>query len=75
MVTKRSNAKWKITVIKSLAYSLYSSLMLYISDQLINKVEHALLNFIWNGKHSEVQKSTIISDISDGGVKMPHFRT
>ncbi len=65
--------KGKITMIKSLALSqlLYASSMLNVPDTFIDKVEHDILNFIWNGKPPKVKTSTMISDISDGGLKMP----
>ncbi len=69
--------KRKIIVIKSLALSrlLYASSILCVPDTFIDEVEHDIFNFIWNGKPPKVKTSTMISDISDGGLKMPHFRT
>ena len=53
MITKRFNIERE---------NLYASSMLYIPGQFVKKVEHNLLNSVWNGKPSKVNTSTMISD-------------
>ncbi len=78
MVTKRFNLalKEKIIVIKSLAFTqlLYASPMLYVPNQFIDKVEHGLRNFIWNGKPRKVRTLHNNIGFTGGGLKTCPFQ-
>jgi exonuclease III len=64
--------KGKITVLKSLAVSqlIFPLTMLVASEEVVKEVENLLYNFLWNGKPDRISRSTMIRDISEGGLKM-----
>ena len=65
--------KGKITILRSQAMPiiLFTSNFLYVPPDIISDIENIVYKFIWpNGKH-HVKKSTLIEDISRGGLKMP----
>jgi hypothetical protein len=67
--------KGKVTVLKSVAIPqlLYATSVLYVPDDFITKVDMAISKFIWNDKPPKIKKSTMISRIHEGGLKMPSF--
>jgi hypothetical protein len=69
--------KGKITVLKSLAVSqmIFPLTMLAASEDIVKEVETLLYNFLWNGKPDRVKRSTMIRDISEGGLKMIDVRS
>ena len=68
--------KGKITVLKSLALSqlLYITSEIYAPEDFIDRVDSDIRNFVWNNKPAKVKHSTMIGDVSDGGMKMPCFK-
>lgn len=69
--------KGKVTIIKSLALPqlIYVSNVLPVPEDTIDKVEREMQRFLWNHKPSKIKLITVISDTSQGGIKMPHFTT
>ena len=69
--------KGKITVLKSIIVPnlLYASSNLYIPSMFINRINVMFFKFLWNNKPAKIKQSTIIADIEQGGLKMPHFHT
>ncbi len=67
--------KGKITIITTLIVSklVYISSMLYVPPWFIKSLDKLLINFVWDGKPAKIKKSTLIGDIADGGMKMPHI--
>ena len=67
--------KGKIVIVRSLALSqlLYATSVMYVPEDFIIKVDKDIQSFIWNNKPPKIKKSTMISDISQGGLKMPLF--
>ncbi len=68
--------KGKIAVVRSLAITqlLYSSSLLYVPDSFIDKVDKAIVNFVWSNKTPKIKSSTMVSEIANGGMKMPNFQ-
>ena len=69
--------KGKILILKSIIIPnlLYVSSNLYTPDSFISESSDLLYNFIWSNKPPKIKKHTIISDIEEGGLRMPHFPT
>ena len=67
--------KGKISVLRSLAIPqmLYVTSVLHTPDWVIEKVETLMFDFLWNKKKHHVQKEVVVSEIRDGGLKMPLF--
>ena len=63
--------EWKITVFKSLALSKITHLALVktIPPSIINQLNKAQKNFIWNGLNPKIKNSTINNNYEDGGSK------
>jgi hypothetical protein len=69
--------KGKITILKTLIVPkfIYPCSMLFVPDWFVSAANKALFNFLWDGKPSKIKKSTIIGNIEDGGLKMPHVES
>ena len=69
--------KGKITVIKTLALSqmLYLTSVMYISKDDIIHIQKLLNNFLWSSKPAKIKFGVVVSDIEDGGLKMPHVES
>jgi hypothetical protein len=67
--------KGKITILKSIIIPslLYPSSNLWVPDNYIKQVNEKLFKFIWNNKPPKIKQETIVADIEQGGLKMPHF--
>jgi len=67
--------KGKITLLKSILLPtiLYPCNNLAVPKNFIFQVNSLLFSFLWNNKPAKVKSSTIISDIQDGGLRMPYF--
>jgi archaellin len=67
--------KGKITVLKSIVMPqiLYVASCLYVPDWVTEYVDKIFFKFLWNWKPHKIKKNVIISDIQNGGLKMPHF--
>ena len=64
--------KGKIAVVRSLAITqlLYASSLMYVPDSFIDKVDTAIVNFVWTNKTYNIKSSTMVSEIANGGMKM-----
>ena len=69
--------KGKIVILKSLAIPqlTYATSVMYVPSAFIDKVDQTMLAFLWNNKPAKIKSSTVISEIDDGGLKMPNFKT
>ena len=69
--------KGKIVILKTLAipHLLYACSVLHVSDAFIAKVDKAIQSFVWNHKPAKIKQTTMIADIKNGGMKMPHFKS
>ena len=69
--------KGKITILKSLALPqlTYITNVMHVSNDFVKSVEKEIQNFVWNNKPPKIKYNTIIADINNGGLKMPHFET
>ena len=69
--------KGKITVLKSILIPalLFQCNSLFVPKEFIVEVNKLLFKFLWNNKPSKIKADTIIADVQDGGLRMPHFPT
>ena len=69
--------KGKITILKSLALPqlTYVTSVLYVPNKYIEKIEKEIQLFVWSGKPPKIKTTTLIADIPQGGLKMPHFES
>lgn len=69
--------KGKITILKSLAIPqlLYVTNVICVPDRYIEMIDKAITHFLWNGKPPKIKQTTVIADIKNGGLKLPHFRS
>ena len=69
--------KGKITVLWSIALPqlLYVTSVLYTPKWVIEEADRIMFNFLWPNGKPHVKKSTIISKIEEGGLKMVHFHS
>ena len=67
----------KITILKALGISklTYVASMVYTSPETSTQVQSILNKFVWNHKPPKVKFDTLISSISEGGLKMVHFES
>jgi hypothetical protein len=49
--------------------------MIYVPEWFINAVDKLFTEFLWEGKPAKIKKKTIIANLIDGGLKMPHVET
>ena len=72
---RKLSLKGKITVLWSmvLPQMLYVSSMLYTPKWVIDQTDKIMFDFLWSGKKPQVKKSSIIAEISEGGLRMLHF--
>ena len=66
----------KIQVIKTFAIPkiLYRMSLICSNKKFIKDINQILFNFIWKGK-DKVKRATLINDINEGGLKMPHIES
>ena len=65
--------KGKILLLKNkiIPIFLYAATVMHVPQDIMDKLDHMLFNFIWpKGKH-HVAKKVLIQDISNGGLNMP----
>ena len=69
--------KGKITILKSLALPqlTYITNTMYVTNDFVQKVEKEIQKFVWSYKPPKIKESTLIADVHQGGLKMPHFGT
>lgn len=74
---RRLSLKGKITIINALLLPklLYPATNLCVPNRVYGEVDKLLFNFLWDNKPAKVKRSTIIRQISKGGLKMPEFST
>ena len=65
--------KGKIMVIKSLILSQFSHLftMIYTPKYILDRLQKAILNFMWDNKPPRIKFETIIAKTDQGGLKLP----
>ena len=70
---RKLSLKGKITVINSLIISLfvYSITNLRTPDTVLDEIDKAIFDFLWDGKKAKISRKVIQGSISMGGLKMP----
>ena len=65
----------RIEIVKTLGLSklIYNTSVLEIPDSYVKEINKLTFNFIWEGKPAKIKRKTIISDISQGGLRMMDF--
>ena len=53
---------------------LYRTSLISLDKEFVKEANKLTFNFIWKGK-DKVKRSTLISDIEDGGLKAPHLNS
>ena len=71
--TRNLSLKGKVTILKSLIVSQFSFLFstIYTPVEILHKIDKIIFSFLWNNKPAKVKRSTIVSSIRNGGLKMP----
>ena len=66
----------KIQIIKTFAMPklLFRASVLTFDKDFLKKLNTALFNFLWKGK-DKIKRLALVSDYSDGGLKMPHLES
>ena len=74
---RKLSLKGKITILWSIALPqlLYVCSTLYTPRWVIEETDKIMFNFLWTGKKSHVKKSSIIAEVSEGGLRMIHFES
>ena len=64
--------KGKITIIKTLIIPQIHFLfaMIYIPENILQKIDKILFDFLWSSKPAKIKRSTIIAPIEEGGLGM-----
>ena len=72
MEVQKLSLKGKIIIIKTLILPQVQFLfsMLYVADNLLNRIDKMLFNFLWDNKPHKIKRSTIIASIEEGGLNM-----
>lgn len=67
--------KGKVTILKSLIVPklIYPASMLAVPQWFVEAADKLFFSFLWDGKPPKIKKRTIIGDIENGGLKMPHI--
>ena len=70
---RKLSLKGKITVINSLIISLfvYSVTNISTPENVLDEIDKAIFDFLWDGKKTKISRKVIQSNISMGGLKMP----
>ena len=65
----------RIKIMKTLGLSklIYNTSVLEIPDCYVKEINKLSFEFIWEGKPAKIKRKTIISDISQGGLRMMDF--
>ena len=53
---------------------LYRTSLISLDKEFVKEANKIIFDFIWKGK-DKVKRSTLISDIEDGGLKAPHLNS
>ena len=66
----------KIQIIKTFAMLklLFRASVLTFDKDFFKKLNTTLFNFLWKGK-DKIKRLALVSDYSDGGLKMPHLES
>ena len=74
---RRLSLLGKLTVLKSLIVSrlVYILSPLPTNQRVLEEINTLFFNFLWNGKGDKIKRNTMISDYSEGGLRMIHDRT
>ena len=70
--SRNLSLKGKITIIKTLIVLQinFLFLMIYIPDNILQKLDKMLLDLVWNSKSAKVKRSTIIAPVAEIGLGM-----
>ena len=70
--SRNLSLKGKTTIIKTLILPQIQFLfsMIYIPDNIIERIDKMLFNFLWDNKTAKIKKLTMIAPIEDGGLGM-----
>jgi len=64
-----------LTKAEGISKLIYPSYSLYVSPQLIKKVNSVIFNFIWKNKIHYIKKSQMIKDYKIGGLRATEFES
>ncbi len=64
-----------LTKAEGISKLIYPCCSLYVSPQLIKKVNSILFNFIWKNKTHYIKKSQMIKEYNNGGLKASEFES
>ena len=67
----------KITVIKTFMIVIFNHLFIMLpnpNNEIIQKINDILFDFLWNSKTSKLKQSTVIKQYCNGGLKMINIR-
>ena len=67
----------KITIIKTFMIAIFNHLFIMLpnpNNEIIQKINDILFDFLWNSKTSKLKQSTVIKQYCDGGLKMINLR-
>ena len=69
---RRLSLLGKITVLKSLIVSqlVYILSPLPTNQRVLEEINTLCFNFLWNGKGDKIKRNTMMSDYSEGGLRM-----
>ena len=67
--------KGKIIALKSILLPtvLFQCNNLFVPDWFITQINCLLFKFLWNNKPAKIKWESIVADIEEGGLRMPHF--
>ena len=70
--SRNLSLKGKITIMKTIILPQIQFLfsMIYIPDEILDKIDKLLFNYLWDSKRSKIKRTTIIAKIEDGGLGM-----
>ena len=66
----------KIQIIKTfiIPIFLYRASLIPLGNDFVKQANKIIFDFIWKGK-DKVKRSTLVSEIEDGGLKAPHLES
>ena len=70
--SRNLSLKGKITIMKTIILPQIQFLfsMIYIPDEILDKIDKLLFNYLWDCKRSKIKRTTITAKIENGGLGM-----
>ena len=67
--------KGRVTILKALIIPkmLYVASNMPVTENVVEKMNHLISDFIWNSKRPKIKNNVIIQTIDKGGIKVPDF--